>query len=112
MLMKDETLTGHDAELVHKLYRLATDWDYRDARGTEPAMPTVSAIQAIGSLEDVTAYLYNRENPFRFLPLGAAVGTDLADPTEFLRHFESFTDSHCLLTVDQSEFLIPQGWNI
>ena len=83
-LMKDETLTGYDAELVHKLYRLATDWDYRNARGTEPAMPTVSAIQAIGSLEDVTAYLYNRENPFRFLPLGAAVGTDLADPTRYI----------------------------
>jgi len=26
-LMKDDSLTGHDAELVHKLYALTSDWE-------------------------------------------------------------------------------------
>lgn len=30
-LLKDDSLTGHDAELVHKLYALVSDWDYRNA---------------------------------------------------------------------------------
>ena len=37
-LMKDESLTGHDAELVHKLYALTSDWDYRNAQGISPAL--------------------------------------------------------------------------
>ena len=38
-LMKDESITGHDAELVHKLYALTGDWDYRNAQGLSPALP-------------------------------------------------------------------------
>ena len=45
-LLKDESLTGHDAELVHKLYALVSDWDYRNAQGVEPAMPIMEAIRA------------------------------------------------------------------
>ena len=45
-LIHDESLTGHDAELVHKLYRLASDWDYRDALGLEPAEKWMKAISS------------------------------------------------------------------
>ena len=46
-LLKDESLTGHDAELVRKLYALVSDWDYRNAQGVEPAMPIVEALRSI-----------------------------------------------------------------
>ena len=46
-LMKDDSLTGHDAELVHKLYALVSDWEYRDAQGVEPAMSIVEALRSI-----------------------------------------------------------------
>ena len=41
-LFTDDSLTGHDAELVHKLYALVTDWEYRAVRsrdGSERGRP-------------------------------------------------------------------------
>ena len=38
-LMQDQTLSGHDAELVRTLYDLTTDWDTRNALGAEPLRP-------------------------------------------------------------------------
>jgi len=52
----DQSLTGHDAELVHQYYNLLMDWDTRNALGVEPAMPYVNAMRAIDSLEDMTAW--------------------------------------------------------
>ena len=54
--IQDETLTGHDAELVRKYYDLLMDWDTRDAQGVSPAMPYIDEIRAIDSLEDMTAW--------------------------------------------------------
>ena len=79
-LLKDESLTGHDADLVHKLYALASDWDYRNAQGVEPVMPVMKAIRSIDNLEALTAYLLDRSNLKRFYPLGMAVGADLTNP--------------------------------
>ena len=53
--IQDETLTGHDAELVRKYYDLLMDWDTRDAQGVSPAMPYINEIRAIDSLEAMTA---------------------------------------------------------
>ena len=79
-LLKDDSLTGHDADLVHKLYALASDWDYRNAQGVEPVMPVMKAIRGIDSLEAYTGYLLDRSNLKRFYPLGMAVGADLTNP--------------------------------
>ena len=83
-LLKDESLTGHDAELVHKLYALVSDWDYRNAQGVEPAMPIMEAIRSIDSLEALTAYLYDRNNLLRYYPLLMAVSTDLINPDIYI----------------------------
>ena len=83
-LMKDDTLTGHDAELVHKLYALVSDWDYRNAQGVEPAMPIMEAIRSIDSLDALTAYLYDRNNLIRSYPLVMAVSTDLVNPDIYI----------------------------
>lgn len=83
-LLKDDSLTGHDAELVHKLYALVSDWDYRNAQGVESAMPVMEAIRSIDSLETLTAYLYDRSNLSRYYPLAMAVSTDMANPDIYI----------------------------
>ena len=83
-LMKDDSLTGHDAELVHKLYALVSDWEYRDAQGVEPAMPVIEALRSIDSLEAVTGYLCDRSNLKRNYPLVMSVGADFTDPDIYI----------------------------
>ncbi len=58
--IQDETLAGHDAELVRRYYNLLIDWDARDALGIEPAMPYLKALRAIDSLEDMTAWFADK----------------------------------------------------
>ena len=54
--VQDESLTGHDAELVRQYYNLLMDWDTRDALGVSPAMPWLNELRAIDSLEAMTAW--------------------------------------------------------
>ena len=79
-LMKDETLTGHDTELVHKLYALASDREYRNAQGTKPVQPYLNAIAAIDSLDALMEYLRSGENVMRILPINVNVDADPLDP--------------------------------
>ncbi len=106
-LMKDDSLTGHDAELVHKLYALASDWDYRNAQGVEPALPVMKAIRGIDSLEAFTGYLCDRSNIKRFYPLGMAVAADLTDPGIYI----TTISAPVLLLRDSAEYagLTPAG---
>ena len=99
-LMKDDSLTGHDAELVHKLYALVSDWDYRNAQGVEPAMPTMEAIRGIDSLEALTNYLYDRNNPRRFYPLVMSVDTDLINPDIYMTQI----GTPSLMLTDSAEY--------
>ena len=99
-LMKDETLTGHDAELVRKLYALVTDWEYRNAQGVKPAMPVMEAIRAIDSLGSLNSYLYDRNNIERFYPLLMSVGTDFLDPDIYITQIGTPT----LILNDSAEY--------
>ncbi len=99
-LMKDDSLTGHDAELVRKLYALVSDWDYRDAQGVEPAMPVIEALRRIDSLEAVTAYLCDRSNLKRNYPLAMAVGADFIDPDIYITQI----GTPALMLQDSAEY--------
>ena len=83
-LLKDDSLTGHDAELVHKLYRLVSDWNYRNEQGVKPAIPVIEAIRSIDTLEAVTNYLCDRNNLKRYYPLAMSVGADYTDPDIYI----------------------------
>ena len=78
-LLKDETLTGHDAGLVRKLYQMLVDWDDRNAQGVEPLMPEISAIRAADSLESLYACMFSPEKLVQILPAGISVEADLLD---------------------------------
>ncbi len=47
----------HNARLVSQLYHDFVDWEARDAAGTAPLLPYLQEIEAIGSGEDLAAYI-------------------------------------------------------
>ena len=100
-LLKDETLTGHDAALVQKLYQMITDWDYRNAQGVEPAMPAVDALRAVSSLESLYACMFDPETPVVILPVDVSVGADLQDSSV---NITAVSPIDLLLNKDAAEY--------
>ena len=99
-LMKNTDLPGHDAELVRKLYKLVSDWDYRNAQGTEPVKPAIEAMKAIDSMDSLLAYMENKNAPLRFFPLIVAVGADLANPDVYITQIAASS----LILKDSAEY--------
>ena len=99
-LLKDDSLTGHDAELVHKLYRLVSDWNYRNEQGVKPAIPVIEAIRSIDTLEAVTNYLGDRNNLKRYYPLTMSVGADFTDPDIYMTQIKTPS----LILKDSAEY--------
>lgn len=63
-MMKDDTLKGHDAELIRELYAMWLDWDTRNSLGTTMIMPHIEEIEKIGDLDGLTEYLCSEEGVF------------------------------------------------
>ena len=87
-LMKDDSLTGHDADLVHRFYKLMTDWDTRNALGTQPVMPYIEAINAVDSLDSLTELLYSKYNLLHLLPITVNVDPDPTDPDIYVAEID------------------------
>ena len=99
-LLKDGNLTGHDAELVQKLYQMLTDWDYRNAQGVEPMKPIVETLRAVDSLESLYACLFDTEKLLMPLPADVYVYPDLQDSSVYI----TFVDKPDLLLSDAAEY--------
>jgi len=56
-LINDDTVTGHESELVKTLYGSTMDMDTRNAQGAAPLMPYVEKIKAVKSLDELTELL-------------------------------------------------------
>ena len=67
-LMTDQTLTGHDAELLQNLYALWLDWDSRNAEGVKVAQQVFNRINSINSIDELTAYIASRDLNDKDLP--------------------------------------------
>ena len=87
-LFTDDSLTGHDAELVHKFYSLVTDWEYRDALGIEPAKPYMDAIENIDDLQGLYSYMCSVDNLMMFFPFTANVDIDDDDQTAYILYID------------------------
>ena len=59
--IRDDALTGHDAQLVRRYYDMLMDWDSRDGLGVSPAQPYLNQLRAIDSLDAMTAWFADRE---------------------------------------------------
>ncbi len=87
-LLTDDSLTGHDAELVHKLYALVSDWDYRDAQGIEPAKPYMDAIRDIDSLDELYDYMCSEHNLMQLYPFTMNVDADPVDSSVYITYLD------------------------
>ncbi|MCR5222061.1 MAG: M13 family metallopeptidase [Lachnospiraceae bacterium] len=100
-LLKDESLTGHDAELIQTYNALILDWDARNAAGVSEIRNLYEKILAIETTEDVTELLTNGETSsklYAFVSYGAGPG--LNDPDRYL----VVTSSPGLLLDDSAEY--------
>ena len=87
-ILTDDTLTDHDAQLVHKLYALVTDWDNRDAQGIEPARRYIEAIQRIDDLDGLYRYMESDDNLMQLYPFTVNVDSDGGDPATYIRYID------------------------
>lgn len=64
-LLRDESLTGANAEVMRTFESLVLDWDERDRLGVEPIRKYIDDIQNISSIDELTEYQSSPEkNPF------------------------------------------------
>lgn len=100
-ILNDDSLTGHDAELLHSYYHAILDWDSRNAAGVTPIMPTVEDIQGIKTLDELSDFICDTDRSMyvaSFVKFGN--GPDLADSTKYVLYL--MTDS--LILGDSAEY--------
>lgn len=72
-VLGDDTLKGHDAELIQSFYKAILDWDSRDKAGLDPIMKKVKDIQGLSSLDEVSDFITDPDR-CRLVSTFAAVG--------------------------------------
>ena len=60
-ILTDDTLEGHDIELIQSFYNNFLDWETRDALGVTPAQETVDDILSIDSIEEYSEFICDHE---------------------------------------------------
>ena len=55
-MFRGEEPESHDARLAFDMVRLATDWESRNALGVLPLKEMTDKLEAVGTLEEMTAY--------------------------------------------------------
>ena len=61
-LMTDETVKGHDGELVRTLYALWLDWDSRNEEGIDDLNTQAKKITAITSINELSEYFKTKDS--------------------------------------------------
>lgn len=84
-LLTDDSLKGHDAELIQTYYNTILDWDERDKAGLDPIMDTVKDIQEISSLDELSELICDPDrDPYlpTFINMGNVPSYD--DPESYI----------------------------
>ncbi len=100
-LLKDESIKGHDAELIRTLNSLVLDWDSRDKLGVSEVQEEYEKIADAKSIDDITKLLTDKETVYdyyNFIDFGAMKG--LNDPEKYL----ACIDTPGLLLGDSAEY--------
>ena len=100
MFLGDEP-ESHDAKLAYNLYQLMMDWDARNALGITPLKEEIDAVEAIDSIDALTAYFLEvpvEDQLGRLWGSGATV--DLTDST----HYTLGVTTTGLLLGDSAEY--------
>ena len=100
--MKDESIEGHDAELIRTYNSLVLDWDARNEAGISELVDGYERLASLSSLDDVTEVLKDKDAvnyTYSFIDYGADTG--LNDPTTFI----VLVSSSSLILSDSAEYL-------
>lgn len=81
----DHTAESHDAKLALTLYDLMMDWDGRNALGVTPLKEQTDAVEALDSIEALSAYLGELPPEDQLASLwNAGMDTDLTDSNKYI----------------------------
>lgn len=84
-LLKDDSLSGHDVDLVQYYNSLLLDWDTRNELGYSEIKPLYDKLYQAASLDDITALITGKDTIneyYNFVSYGAETG--LNDPEKYL----------------------------
>ena len=72
-----EAQLRHDERLLAEFTALASNWEERNEKGTEPIRPYIEAIDSISSIDELTDYIMNKDgmNLSFLLPVSVKVGS-------------------------------------
>lgn len=84
-LLEDESLEGHEAKLVQAYYNAFLNWEERNKQGLDTIIPTVEAIQAIDSMEELSDFICDKEQSFMVEAfINCATMVDLNDSSRYI----------------------------
>ena len=92
---------GHDARLAYDLFQLMMDWDSRNALGVAPLKEQIAPVEAIDSIEKLSAYFVNTRDEDELAALYYA-GSD-QDQLDSNRYVLAVSDAGLLLG-DSAEY--------
>ena len=100
-LLTDESLDGHDAELIQAYNRLVLDWDARNGKGYTELQGLYEKVIAAKSIEDITRLLTDEESYFWLYNfMSFAVSPGLNDPDTYIVNITT----PGLLLADSAEY--------
>ena len=100
-LLKDESIEGHDGELIRTLNALLLDWDERGRRGISDLEELYSKLLRIQTIEDVNQVFQERSNIIllpQLIDMKSTIGYN--DP----EHYVVVIDTPSLILDDSAEY--------
>ncbi|SFQ41208.1 putative endopeptidase [Lachnospiraceae bacterium XBB1006] len=83
-LITDTSIKGHDADLVRNFYNLYMDWETRNKTGLTEIQPVVDKLEAVKTIDDLTAFFLSDEGQNLGVGLSAeGVGIDPSDSSKY-----------------------------
>lgn len=83
-LLRDETQPSHEAELARNLYAIAQDMDRRNELGMSQISARVKEVEAVNTLDELSAYLASEKYPFGYPMISAGLMADFADSNRYI----------------------------
>ncbi len=100
-LLNDESVTGHDADLIRTYNKLILDWDARNALGVSEIQEGFDKILEVKNIDDVTKLITDgSEKSIYFDFVGYGVSTGLNDPDNYI----AIISQPSLLLNDSAEY--------
>ena len=100
-LLKDDSIEGHDANLIRTYNNLILDWDARNASGVSELVDGYRKIVETKSIEDITKLLTDKETVYDYYNfINFYSDTGYNDPETYL----VVVDTPSLLLTDSAEY--------